>query len=161
MQTEADITTIRRLIARALRDDYHSWHDEHEVVERLRDTDQLAVSLVAVEGVDIVGFIAACPVDISDGTAGWYSIGPLVVDPDSREHGIGTQLVQAMIRRLRDEGAAGAVVLGAPDFYGHFGFRRPEHAHYGPRLRDRGPLLALPFTDANLPTGTITYRLKG
>lgn len=160
-ETEADITTIRRLISQALQDDYHAWHDEHEIVEQLRDADQLAVSLVAVQGVDLVGFIAACEVAVPGGAPGWYSIGPLVVDPQRRTRGIGTDLVHAVLAQLRARGAAGVVVMGAPDFYGHFGFRRHPDAHYGPRLRDRGPLLSLPFTGPDLGAGTVTYWLKG
>ncbi|WPF66207.1 MULTISPECIES: N-acetyltransferase [unclassified Corynebacterium] len=122
-ETEADITAIRSLITRAFADDYHSWHNEQELVERLRDADQLSLSLVAIADMDIVGFLGATRVRCSDGTSGWCVLGPLAIEPEARHGGIGTALLSRALETLRAAHTGGVAALGNADFYHKFGFQ--------------------------------------
>lgn len=155
-ETEADITAIRALITRALADDYHSWHNEQELVEELRDADRLALSLVAIAETDIVGFLGATRVRLRDST-GWCVLGPLAVEPPARRRGVGTGLVTRAVEELRDAGTSGVAALGNPEFYRRFGFRPAP----GIRLdieRGTGPeveVLALPLRGDRVPSGVI------
>ncbi|MBB1634408.1 GNAT family N-acetyltransferase [Cupriavidus sp. UME77] len=121
-ETPADIAAIERLTAAAFQSAPHTSHTEHVIVNALRRAGQLSVSLVARDGADMVGHVALSPVSITDGTTGWYGLGPISVVPERQGQGIGAQLMACALDALRGLGAAGCVVLGDPAFYGRFGF---------------------------------------
>lgn len=118
-----DEPAISALTCAAFRDAPHSDGTKASIVERLRADGDLSISLVA-ENLDhaIVGHITFSPVTISDGTPGWYGLGPCSVIPLRQRAGIGSALVREGLSRLEDLGAGGCVVLGDPAYYGRFGF---------------------------------------
>jgi putative acetyltransferase len=101
----------------------HSTHTEQYIVNALRRAGKLAVSLVAEADGVVIGHVAVSPVSISDGTSGWFGLGPISVLPQHQRRGIGSQLVREALRLLRRRGAAGCVVLGDPEYYSRFGFQ--------------------------------------
>lgn len=119
----ADAAAISALTTAAFHGLEFSGGNEAEIVERLRADGDLAVSLVA-ENLDlaVIGHAAFSPVTVSDGTSGWYALGPVSVIPLRQKVGIGSSLTEAGLARLREIGAAGCVVLGDPGYYGRFGF---------------------------------------
>lgn len=100
----------------------YSSRTEHFIVAALRRAHALAVSLVAEQAGRVVGHIAFSPVTLSDGTPGWFGLGPVSVLPSAQNRGIGRTLVERGLSLLRERGAAGCVLLGEPAFYGRFGF---------------------------------------
>ncbi|MGV0869009.1 GNAT family N-acetyltransferase [Corynebacterium kalidii] len=57
----------------------------------------------------------------------WFGLGPLSVSPPHQGEGIGAALMRAALELLASEhGAAGAVLLGDPAYYGRFGFQARE-----------------------------------
>ncbi len=132
---------------------------EAEIVDNLRADGDLALSLVAEDGEQIVGHIALSPITIEDGTiehAGgeWYGLGPISVLPECQRLGIGGQLIELSISDLRLRGAGGIVVLGDPEYYARFGF---EH---DPALTFPGPpaeYLQRLVLDGPTPTGRVRY----
>lgn len=122
-ETAADIPAIRAVTISAFLNAPHTSHTEQLIVERLRAAGQLTVSLVAEAKGNIVGHVAVSPVVISEGTAGWFGLGPISVVPEYQRRGIGSQLMREALRVLREQGAGGCVVLGEPAYYGRFGFR--------------------------------------
>jgi putative acetyltransferase len=50
------------------------------------------------------------------------ALGPLAVSPPHQRLGIGSALVRRGLATCRSMDAAGCLVLGAPTFYGRFGF---------------------------------------
>ena len=149
-----DIEAISRLTEAAFRNEEYSSHTEHFIVNALRRTGQLSISLVAAEHDEILGHVAISPVSISSGVTGWYGLGPISVRPDRQGKGIGSALMKAALQQLRQQGAAGCVVLGDPAYYGRFGFK----AHPGLELPDVPPeyFQALAFT-GELPVGVVKY----
>lgn len=149
-----DIEAISRLTEAAFRNEEYSSHTEHLIVNALRRTGQLSISLVAAEHDEILGHVAISPVSISSGVTGWYGLGPISVRPDRQGKGIGSALMRAALQQLRQQGAAGCVVLGDPAYYGRFGFK----AHPGLELPDVPPeyFQALSFT-GELPVGVVKY----
>lgn len=121
-EREDDIDAIRALTERAFRTAPHADGTEHLIIDRLRAAGALTLSLVAEEGGAIVGHVAFSPVSVSDGSAGWYGLGPISVDPSRQGGGIGGGLVREGLARLEALGAAGCVLLGDPAYYGRFGF---------------------------------------
>ncbi|PHV25626.1 GNAT family N-acetyltransferase [Janthinobacterium sp. BJB426] len=117
------INAITLLTEAAFQNEEHSSHTEQFIVNALRDSGQLTISLVAVDGASIVGHVAVSPVTISSGDTGWYGLGPISVSPERQGQGIGSQLMKAALKELQHLGTTGCVVLGNPAYYGRFGFK--------------------------------------
>ena len=132
-EAPGDAATIFALTEAAFRNMPVSDGDEAELVDRLRADGDLALSLVAEHAGQIVGHIAFSPVTLSDGSTGWYGLGPVSVWPEYHRQGIGSALVQRGIAELRERGARGIVLLGDPAYYARFGFEAD------PALRYPGP----------------------
>jgi len=122
-ETEADITAINEITAAAFKDHPYSHQTEVFIIKALRAANALTLSLVAEIGGRVVGHIAFSPVVISDGSKGWYGIGPLSVASEFQKHGIGKALVNEGLSTLKERGAEGCVLVGDPEYYKRFGFR--------------------------------------
>jgi putative acetyltransferase len=118
-----DARTIEAVTAAAFLNAPHTSHTEQYIVDALRSSGALAVSLVAESDGRIVGHVAASPVSLADRSSGWFGLGPVSVLPQHQRRGIGSQLVREALRLLRERGANGCVVLGEPEYYGRFGFK--------------------------------------
>lgn len=153
-EAAADAGAIAALTEAAFRDAEHSSHTEQFIVGALRRAGQLAVSLVADDGGQLVGHVAVSPVTVSDGSAAWYGLGPISVAPARQGQGIGSQLMRQALDRLRAAGAAGCVVLGEPGYYSRFGFA-PAPGLVLPGVPQEY-FQAIAFTPAT-PQGTVAY----
>lgn len=153
-ETAGDAASIDAVTRAAFFSAPRTSHTEHHIVRALRRSNRLAVSLVATIDGDVVGHIAMSPVMITDGSTGWYGLGPLSVEPLYQGRGVGRRLVESGLAALRELGGKGCVVLGDAAYYGRFGFR----AVAGLTLPDLPPeyFLALPLGGA-VPSGTVTY----
>jgi putative acetyltransferase len=153
-ETSADVQKIEAVTTSAFLNAPHTSHTEQYIVNALRRAGKLAVSLVAVRDDTLIGHIAISPVSISDGTSGWFGLGPISVLPQHQRRGIGSQLIREAIRILRERGASGCVVLGEPEYYGKFGFRADPNLI----LPSVPPeyFQAIPFSPSK-PRGTVTY----
>jgi len=99
--------------------------------------------------------IALSPVTISDGTRDWYGLGPVLVLPEYQRLGIGKALIMEGVSRLNALNAHGGCLVGHPNYYRNFGFKRmPELV-----LEEVPPevFFALSF-DGHPPRGTVTFR---
>lgn len=123
-ERESDIPAIRALTRAAFAKAAHAGGNEQDIIDALRADGDLTLSLVATNMDEaIVGHLAVSPVTLSSGARGWYSGGPLSVMPTRQRTGIGAQLVEEGIERMKALGAQGIVLLGSPNYYGRFGFR--------------------------------------
>ncbi|WP_315386518.1 N-acetyltransferase [uncultured Stenotrophomonas sp.] len=127
-----DADAIHALTRNAFEHAPHSSHTEQHIVDALRNAGALAVSLVAEDAGGIVGHVAVSPVQLSDGSEGWYGLGPISVAPERQGQRVGSALMRAAMDALEAMGAAGCVLLGDPAYYGRFGFEAV------PRLRPAG-----------------------
>lgn len=119
----ADIPSIEAVTVAAFLNAAHTSHTEQYIVNALRCSGALTISLIAsLDGV-LVGHIALSPVSISDGSRHWFGLGPLSVLPAHQRRGVGSALMTAGLEALRQHNANGCVLLGNPDYYGRFGFR--------------------------------------
>lgn len=119
----SDLAAIEALIAAAFHAAPHASHTEQFIVNALRQAQQLSISLIAADGEDIVGHVAVSPVSVSDGSKGWYGLGPLSVAPAYQGRKIGSRLVEQALLKLKGMHASGCVVLGEPGYYRRFGFQ--------------------------------------
>lgn len=153
-EAEEDIPVIEAVTESAFHDAAHTDHNEQFILAGLREAGALTISLVAEMEGAIVGNVAVSPVFISDGSLGWFGLGPVSVSPQWQGLGIGSELVREVLKRLSEQGASGCVVLGDPSYYQRFGF-----AHE--------PNLVLPDVPSeyfmarsfgrSIPGGTVTY----
>jgi putative acetyltransferase len=149
-----DIESISTITELAFRTCPYGEHTEQFIIEALRRAGALSVSLVAELNTQVVGHIAFSPVEISDGSSGWYALGPVSVVPELQGQGIGQALVNAGLDALRSLGAAGCVLVGRPKFYWRFGFRsRPALTMDGV---PQEVVLSLPFSKHSA-AGTIVH----
>ena len=97
---------------------------EADLVDALRGVAQPLISLVAVEGGDVVGHILFSPVSIESGDSMWSALGlgPMAVLPERQNRGIGSQLVRRGLAECGRLGHGIVVVVGHPEFYPRFGF---------------------------------------
>ena len=129
-------------------------HTEQFIINSLRAADALAISLVAEIDGRVVGHIAFSPVTISDGSIGWYGLGPVSVLPEYQKQGIGKSLVNKGLSLLQELGGQGCTLVGNPNYYKRFGFRNiPDLVHEG---IPQEVFLALPFTE-KVPQGMVIF----
>lgn len=129
--------------------------DEAELVERLRASGGLAVSLVAEEGGEVVGHIAFSPAWIGGEAGPWYQLAPVSVRPDLHRRGIGSALVRAGLDRLRALGAQACLVLGHAEYYPRFGF--VSTARVSDRYPEQNPNFMCLTLSGETPEGRVTY----
>lgn len=153
-ESPSDIAAIHAVTEAAFKNAPHTEHAGQFIVDALRKSGALGISLVAERAGDIIGHVAISPVKISDGAAGWYGLGPVSVSPKLQGQGIGSLLIESALRTLRERKASGCVLLGNPAYYSRFGFR-PEPGLVLPEVLP-GYFQALSF-GAPLPSGQVTY----
>ena len=118
----ADVAAIRAVIEVAFSESSHGLDNEPEIVDTLRRAGALSLSLVAERDGAVVGHVAVSPIRISDGSPGWYGLGPIAVLPEYQRKGIGALLIREALGTLKKGGANGCVLVGEPTYYGRFGF---------------------------------------
>lgn len=153
-ETSADVETITAVTRAAFASLEISNHTEQYIGEALRAAGGLTVSLVAEHDGRVVGHIAFSPVTITDGTSGWYGLGPVSVLPDYQGRGIGAALIWEGLERLKRLGANGCCLVGHPDYYPRFGFDHPADL-----VIDGVPpevFFVQPF-DGPVPRGRVTF----
>lgn len=153
-ETPADCAAISELTLAAFRPLNFPELTEHFVIEAVRAAGALTISMVAEMDGLVIGHIAFSPITISDGTPGWYGLGPVSVLPEYQRQGIGKALIAEGLARLQEMGARGCCLVGHPDYYGKVGFIHPDglsHEGVPPEV-----FFAISF-DGIYPQGTITF----
>jgi len=153
-ETAADTAAITEVTIAAFRDHPLSNQTEHLIVDALRAAGVLKVSLVAEIEERVVGHVAFSPVGISDGTGGWFGLGPVSVLPSYQKQGVGKALIRKGLSMLKSMGANGCVLVGDPAYYERFGFRNYPGLVYEGVPQE--VFLALPFTE-EVPSGTVEF----
>ena len=153
-ETDTDIGAITEVTIAAFQTLEISNHTEQFIIEALRASHVLTVSLVAETDGRVIGHIAFSPVAISDGTQDWYGLGPVSVLPEYQRQGIGKALIREGLAQLRGMHARGCCLVGHPEYYEKFGFENVD----GLGLEGVPPevFFALSF-DGNVPQGTVTF----
>ncbi|MCV0382830.1 MAG: N-acetyltransferase [Erythrobacter sp.] len=154
-EQKTDRSAISDVTAKAFAGVEHSDQSEPQIIERLRNADALSLSLVALDGTDLIGHVAFSPVKIDGADKGWFGLGPVSVVPERQGGGIGSALIREGLKRLRSEGAAGCVVLGDSGYYPRFGFERSDDLRYEDAPAEY--FMSLTFNGHARPSGKVDY----
>ena len=123
VEATSDIEAIRRVHELAFKSP-----TEPNLVDLLRSSGKATISLVAEEDGEILGHILFSPVQIDPPSLGWKALGlaPVGVIPERQRQKIGKALIWQGLERCKLSGATVVVVLGNPQYYAQFGFKRAK-----------------------------------
>ena len=106
--------------------------DEAKLVERIRFSNCFIrdLSLVAEEQGEIVGHVLLSKAKIiqENGEKEVLVLAPVAVNPSVQKKGIGSNLIQEVLRRAKDLGYGLVLLIGHPTYYPKFGFQ-PAKQH--------------------------------
>ena len=153
-----DIPSIRQVEEIALGE-----QNEANLVDALRSSEALLISLVAEVEDKIVGHVAFSEVSIESESDHWTALGlgPMAVLPAHQGKGIGSKLVEAGLRACEKLGYPLVVVLGHSEYYPRFGFSpaRPYGISWEGKVPDEVFMVKELGLDAlSRISGTVRYR---
>lgn len=150
----SDLDAITEVTVAAFKTLAISNHTEQFIIDSLRVAGALTISLVVEIDGRVVGHIAFSPVTISDGSTGWYGLGPVSVLPEYQNQGTGKKLINKGLSILKESGGQGCVLVGDPAYYKPFGFKNITQLMYEGIPQEF--FLILPFTE-NVPQGIVVF----
>ncbi|HDR4422259.1 TPA: N-acetyltransferase [Bacillus cereus] len=122
-----DYRKTEEVVQQAFLHEEFSDKTEHELVSRIRKCDAFIpeLSIVAVDE-EIVGHILLSKITIEQGETSVESLAlaPVSVDRDHQKKGIGGKLIVAALAKAKELGYGSVVVLGHPEYYPKFGFKK-------------------------------------
>jgi putative acetyltransferase len=112
--------------------------EEANIIDKLRQNCSGILSLVAIEGDNIIGHILFSPavIESENGQMVGMGLAPMAVIPERQCQGIGTALIKRGIACLRELDCSFVIVLGHSKYYPRFGFKLASQ--YGLRSQWKG-----------------------
>lgn len=131
--------------------------DEAELVNRLRADNDSVLELVLESPRSLNGHILFSRLHVEPATIRLTALAPISVMPDRQGEGVGGALIREGLARCKAMGFDAVAVLGDPDYYRRFGFRRAtarclQSVYSGPAYQ------AIVLRDGALTGGT--WRVK-
>lgn len=156
-ERQCDFDEIRTVVKTAFAGAEHPDGDEHNLVDKLRRSDEYIpeLSFAAETNGKIVGYAMFTQINIGISKA--IALAPLAVLPDFQNHGIGRALIEAGHRKAKDGDYCCSVVLGAPEYYSKSGYL--PALPFGIKAPFEIPpqfYMVFPFKP-ELPHGTVIY----
>ncbi|TPV44781.1 GNAT family N-acetyltransferase [Bacillus dicomae] len=122
-----DYRKTEEVVQQAFLNEEFSDKKEHELVKRIRECDAFvpALSIVAIDE-EIVGHIMLSKIKIEKDGASVDSLAlaPVSVARGHQKKGIGRELIVAALEKAIELGYGSVVVLGHPEYYPKFGFKK-------------------------------------
>lgn len=130
MQNEIYIRKTKNIDLDTLENLYHEafeGEDLFPLVTELLNDDKNTIHLSALVNDKLVGHITFTKCSILEENLALALLGPMAVFPSYQKQGIGTKLVQMGLEIIKEEGIYKVLVLGAPAFYGRYGFSEEKY----------------------------------
>ncbi|PEU83241.1 GNAT family N-acetyltransferase [Bacillus cereus] len=126
-EQQNDYKKTEEVVQQAFLHEEFSDKTEHELVKRIRECDAFVpeLSIVAVDE-EIVGHIMLSKITIEKGATSVESLAlaPVSVARGHQKKGIGGKLIGAALEKAIELGYGSVVVLGHPEYYPKFGFKK-------------------------------------
>ena len=123
-----DYKTTEDIVKKAFANMEFSDQKEHELVSRLRNTNEFIpeLSLVAINNDTIIGHILLTKIQITNDkqTSESLALAPVSVLPQFQSKGIGKELIQEALKKAKELDYNSVIVLGHPAYYPKFGFEK-------------------------------------
>lgn len=149
-ESAADIPAVFAVHAAAFPTDA-----EARLVNRLRARGDAYLGFVAVDGGEVVGHVAFSPVTVvePDSPARGLGLAPIGVLPAHQRRGIGGALIRDSIGVIRAAGWPFVVLLGHPEYYPRFGFRKAGEVGLRDEYGGGDAFMVLELTPGGVPAG--------
>ncbi|ENQ3112029.1 GNAT family N-acetyltransferase [Bacillus sp. GKis3/1] len=126
-ERQTDYRKTEEVVQQAFLNEEFSDKKEHALVKRIRECDAFIpeLSMVAVDE-EIVGHIMLSKITIEQDGASVDSLAlaPVSVARGYQKKGIGGKLIVAALAKAKELGYGSVVVLGHPEYYPKFGFKK-------------------------------------
>ncbi|TKH19635.1 N-acetyltransferase [Bacillus wiedmannii] len=126
-EQQNDYRKTEEVVQQAFLHEEFSDKKEHELVKRIRECDAFIpeLSIVAVDE-EVVGHILLSKITIERGGTSVESLAlaPVSVARGHQKKGIGGKLIGAALEKAKELGYGSVVVLGHPEYYPKFGFKK-------------------------------------
>jgi putative acetyltransferase len=150
-----DIEQVRDIMRAAFSRDAES-----KLVDAIRANGKAVISLVAVQDVQVLGYILFSPVTTAPPSEGkGIGLAPVAVRPDVQSKGIGSQLIREGLRLGKGLGYDYCVVLGAPEYYRRFGYEKASSFGLKNEYGADDDFMIIHFSDCQV-AGLIRYALE-
>jgi len=147
-----DIEAVREILRAAFQSDAES-----KLVDALRANGKAIISLVAVNGDDVLGHVLFSQVTTTPPSdARGIGLAPVAVRADAQSKGIGSQLIHEGLKLCKEMAYDYCVVLGDPRYYHRFGFEKASHFGIQNEYRADDAFMLIRFTK-HVPTGLVSY----
>lgn len=126
-ETKEDYYEAEYMTKRAFWNLHFPGCDEHYLLHILRESEDYIEELSRVAVIDgkIVGGIYYSKAYVLDGDKKFdvLNFGPLCVDPEYQNQGVGGELLETTIKIAREKGYKGIIIYGEPEYYPKHGFK--------------------------------------
>ncbi|MED2975019.1 N-acetyltransferase [Fictibacillus sp. B-59209] len=128
IEKKEDFQTTEDVIKQAFKHAPYSDQKEHGLVKRLRSSKEFIpeLSLVYEDGGKILGHILYTKVQLKNDTQSYeaLALAPVSVLPSHQNLGIGKAFITAGLEKAKELNYKAVVVLGHPEYYPKFGFKK-------------------------------------
>ncbi len=136
---------------------------ESQLVEKFRQNPNYVpeLSLVAEYEGHVIGHILFFPIEVKvdDETLQTLVLAPLSVHPSYQRRGVGGELTKAGLATVKQRGYCSVLVVGHPNYYPRFGFRRASE--WGLKMKEANPpeaFMAIEFIEGGLKRSRESFR---
>lgn len=157
-ENETHHKEVFELVKAAFAGAEHSDGNEHKLVERLRHSPAFVpeLSLIAKIEDKITGHVMFTKAKINGKEV--LALAPLAVHPEHQNKGVGSALIKEGIKKAKEMGFGGVIVLGNPDYYKKFGFKEAgKWKISAPFKVEEKFFMALEMIPDTLIEGTLEY----
>lgn len=118
-ENKNDLVTIKKINDKAF-----GQPQEGNVIDKIRESDSLVLSLVAEIDNNIVGhiFYSTAEIECNNERIAGMGLAPMAVLPEYQKQGIGKRLINESLNILKKKPVPFIIVLGHEDYYPKFGF---------------------------------------
>ena len=131
--------------------------DEGKIVEALRKSSNLTISLVCEIDGKLAGHIAYSPIKNKDNETIGTGLAPVAVLPSMQKQGIGSALIEQGNRDALGMGFKKIFVLGDPGYYRRFAFMLAREYNYYCEYDPEGDHFMVLGAEAKEPKKTVVY----